>query len=110
MCLLDSEQSSSAFKCSFILAYYKTWERLSTVNAIVSVIHAAFTRAALKENYIGPFGKEILETTWACVMQLSKKPAHAKMPCLHYIKLVQGINLEAELSGLWTLYCSSTVL
>ena len=64
------------------------------------MIQAAFTFPAVKENYIEPSGKEILESTWECVMQLFKKPAHAKKPCLHYINLMQGINLAAELSGL----------
>lgn len=98
------------FKCSFILAYYKTKEHLSTLSSIGSVIKAAFTFPALKENYIEPFGKEILESTWDCVMQLFKKPAHAKKPCLHYVKLMQGINLEAELSGLWTFYLRSACM
>lgn len=60
-CLLGSEQSNSAVKC-FILAYYRTWGHVSALSSIGSGIQAAFTSPALKENYIEPFGKEILET------------------------------------------------
>lgn len=80
------------------------------MSSIVSVVQAAFTFPALKENYVQPFGKEILERTWECMMQLFKKPACAKKPCLHCIKLMRGINLEAELSGLWTFYLMSATL